>query len=273
MNRVFFLCFMFFALLLLPSCSQSPDHSVSEEASSTLPQSEQGQEDLTPSQSQENTPSSQGQQESSQKTESLGSSSNQGEWDSPSGRYPYTSQAVLDYYAAHPQWEEYYWEYLVPIGGMLTQEWSLDQPPTAAAVAGAVLLYQNSQAEVYLQKIDLNQNGVLYPIAEENWVEAYAFDYFNLSPDTLRQERQTYYPQYHGYLAFSAGGGPPHCAIIRDASKSENQLLITYEWLLSENFPQRSADYQDYPDGQQYQLEIRFREDGTGYCAACRLVN
>lgn len=133
MNRVFFLCFMFFALLLLPSCSQSPDHSVSEEASSTLPQSEQGQEGLTPSQSQENTPSSQGQQESSQKTESLGSSSNQGEWDSPSGRYPYTSQAVLDYYAAHPQWEEYYWEYLVPIGGMLTQEWSLDQPPTAGS--------------------------------------------------------------------------------------------------------------------------------------------
>ena len=37
-------------------------------------------------------------------------------WISPTGDYPYTSQAAWEYYEEHPQLQEYYHQYLVPLG-------------------------------------------------------------------------------------------------------------------------------------------------------------
>ena len=198
----------------------------------------------------------------------------QGNWQSPTGWHPYTSQAVLDYYEAHPQWKEYYWDYLVPLSSLLGDEWSPETPPSAAAVTISSLLSSSrKERDRNVVKQDLYGTGIAYPVVNQDWVEAYAQRMLNLSPEVLRQEDECYFPKQAGYLYLPSGPGVPMSAVIRNVTELESQLLITYDWLLIENFPQRSPDYQDYPDGQQYQLEIRFREYGTGYCAACRLVN
>lgn len=124
--------------------------------------------------------------------ESSGDSSlpaEQGNWQSPTGWHPYTSQAVLDYYEAHPQWKEYYWDYLVPLSSLLGDEWSPEMPPSAAAVTISSLLSSSrEERDRNVVKQDLYGTGIAYPVVNQDWVEAYAQRMLNLSPDVLRQE-------------------------------------------------------------------------------------
>ena len=51
------------------------------------------------------------------------SSQQEERWISPTGVLIYTSQALYNYYEAHPLFKEYYYTYLVPLGVMAGKTW------------------------------------------------------------------------------------------------------------------------------------------------------
>lgn len=112
-----------------------------------------------------------------------------------------------------------------------------------------------------LPKIGLHAD---YPGDE---VEKIAQQYFGVAPKTL-QTAGNYQPETHTYYSFGIGFGIRFVMVITDARTQEDELILTFSYLLEHNFPVYTESW-DIDEEGVYEMHIRLYEDGTFQWLSC----
>ena len=207
---------------------------------------------------------------SSAQTSSTASQQEEEQWVSPTGSFPYTSKALYEYYEENPEFKEYYYKYLIPLNYMLGNVWGNGQiAPTYDVVMWLVNSFTDEEKEQYIHAVDINQNGVEYPLVDQEIVEQKALETFSLTSEELRKD-SFYYEQYNGYLTMGVGFGVPNVYVVTNAEENEGKLVLTYRQVSSLNFP-KITQPKAAPE-QIFCLTIEFQTDGSYQYTACEKV-
>lgn len=213
---------------------------------------------LAGSSSQESSSASSGSTTSS----SVSSESSYLDWNR--GYYPCVTKELSQYYEDHPEFKTYFKTYLEPLSFLEGMQWQSQNGFTEKQlnqIANWSIHMLPDDVTQALPEIGLHAD---YPGDE---VEKIAQQYFGVSPEML-QTAGNYQPETHTYYSFGIGFGIRFVMVITDARTHEDELILTFSYLLEHNFPVYTESW-DIDEEGVYEMHIRLREDGTFQWLSC----
>ena len=202
---------------------------------------------------------------SSSAASSVSSESSYLDWNR--GYYPCVTQALSEYYEEHPDFKAYFQTYLEPLDFLEGMQWQSQNGFTDKQlnqIANWSIHMLPDEITETLPEIGLHAG---YPGDE---VEKIARQYFGVSPEALRTAGN-YQPESHTYYSFGVGFGIRFVMVITDAQTQEDELILTFSYLLEHNFPVYTESWDMAEEGV-YEMRIRLYEDGTfQWLSSCKI--
>ena len=133
-----------------------------------------------------------------------------------------------------------------PINFMLGDVWGNGQAaPTYSVVLWAYYEMTEEEKSEHIRQVDLNNNGMEYPIIDETIIEQKALAAFGISAEELRSG-EDYDEEHKGYLYMGFGLGVQPAYVIDAVEEEGDQLVIIYREISTPNYP----DELEPPDAQ-----------------------